>query len=75
MKNGKKTIEETYKKMEPIEHILRRPDSYIGSTEPTDQELWILSEDDKRFEYKEMQVIPGLYKIFDEILVNAADNF
>lgn len=26
-------------------------------------------------EYKEINYCPGLYKIFDEILVNAADNF
>ena len=26
-------------------------------------------------EFKEIETIPGLYKIFDEILVNAADNY
>lgn len=26
-------------------------------------------------ELKEIEMIPGLYKIFDEILVNAADNY
>ena len=26
-------------------------------------------------EYKEINYCPGLYKIFDEILVNSADNF
>ena len=25
--------------------------------------------------YKKIKYVPGLYKIFDEILVNAADNF
>ena len=28
-----------------------------------------------KFTYKEIKYVPGLYKIFDEILVNAADNF
>ena len=27
------------------------------------------------FEFKEIKYVPGLYKIFDEIIVNAADNF
>ena len=26
-------------------------------------------------EFKKINICPGLYKIFDEILVNAADNF
>ena len=32
------------------------------------------SENDT-FELREIQFVPGLYKIFDEILVNAADNY
>jgi DNA topoisomerase-2 len=27
------------------------------------------------FEEREIEYVPGLYKIFDEIVVNAADNF
>ena len=36
---------------------------------------WILSEDEERFVQKNIKYCPGLYKIFDEILVNAADNY
>ena len=35
--------------------------------------MWIINEE-SRFEEKKTKYIPGLYKIFDEILVNAADN-
>ena len=35
--------------------------------------MWILNEEEK-FEQRKIKYIPGLYKIFDEILVNAADN-
>lgn len=37
--------------------------------------MWILDSTTQKFEYKKIKFIPGLYKIFDEILVNAADNF
>ena len=31
MKIIKKTIEETYQLLTPIEHVLKRPDTYVGS--------------------------------------------
>lgn len=73
--NATKTVEEMYQKKTPIEHILLRPDTYIGSIEPTRENLWVLSEDELRFEEREIEFVPGLYKIFDEILVNAGDNY
>ena len=108
-----------------MEHILLRPDTYVGSTESEEAELWLLNDfkptknsnnvsdnnnsssnsnnnsnvnsnnnSDSEFEmddenknndsitpnnqlrmkrYK-VEFVPVLYKIFDEILVNAADN-
>ncbi|KAK6933820.1 DNA topoisomerase, type IIA, domain A [Dillenia turbinata] len=67
-----KTIEETYQKKTQLEHILLRPDTYIGSIEKHSQSLWVFQ--DGQMVYKSISYVPGLYKIFDEILVNAADN-
>jgi DNA topoisomerase-2 len=39
---GQKTIEEVYQKMTQLEHILLRPDTYIGSTERATEEMWVL---------------------------------
>ena len=36
--------------------------------------MWIFDEATEKIEHKEITYTPGLYKIFDEILVNAADN-
>ena len=74
--HGKKTIEETYQKKTQLEHILLRPDTYIGSTEPLTQSMFVLDASGKsaKIIQKEITYTPGLYKIFDEILVNAADN-
>ncbi|GBE59147.1 DNA topoisomerase [Babesia ovata] len=68
-----KTIEQRYQKKSQLEHILLRPDTYIGNTELQTQQMWIYNEETKRMVYEPVSFIPGLYKIFDEILVNAAD--
>ncbi|MED6185751.1 DNA topoisomerase 2 [Stylosanthes scabra] len=70
--NGK-TIEEMYQKKTQLEHILLRPDTYVGSIEKHTQSLWIYN-DNNEMVYRSITYVPGLYKIFDEILVNAADN-
>lgn len=69
---GGQAIEDIYQKKTQLEHILLRPDTYIGSTEKQQQKLWI--HDGQTLRLTEVDYVPGLYKIFDEILVNAADN-
>ena len=71
-----KSIEKTYQKKSQLEHILLRPDTYIGSTEPQQQSMWVLDDSGEKpkFVNKQISFVPGLYKIFDEIIVNAADN-
>jgi len=70
--HGGKAIEEIYQKKSQLEHILLRPDTYIGSTEKQQQTLWV--HDGQSLVFKNITFAPGLFKIFDEILVNAADN-
>ena len=57
-----------------MEHILKRPDTYIGSVEMTEFKMWVFDSETNSMVYKTVHMVPGLYKIFDEILVNAADN-
>ncbi|CAG8665017.1 10770_t:CDS:2, partial [Paraglomus occultum] len=71
---GEKTIEETYQKVTQIEHILKRPDTYIGSVEAVTETLWVFDKSKEAMVCRPITFVPGLYKIFDEILVNAADN-
>ena len=63
-----------YKKKTPIEHILDRPDSYIGSREAHQEHRWTWNAESKRMEWREVTYNPGLYKIFDELVVNALDH-
>jgi hypothetical protein len=104
-----RTIEQIYQKKTQLEHILLRPDTYIGMTPScnlsatialsytcagavTEQEaqMWVYDEvrggsasesyvwyarlQKKGMVFRNIRYVPGLYKIFDEILVNAADN-
>ncbi|EGW35747.1 DNA topoisomerase 2 [Spathaspora passalidarum NRRL Y-27907] len=70
----KSNASETYQKLSQLEHILKRPDTYIGSVEKTKMEMWCFDAESESMKFKEVTIVPGLYKIFDEILVNAADN-
>ena len=72
---GKKrlSVERIYQKKTPLEHILLRPDTYIGSVQPTTEPMWVY-EEGAGMTMRDITFVPGFYKIFDEILVNAADN-
>ncbi|KAI8873013.1 type II DNA topoisomerase [Ramicandelaber brevisporus] len=70
----KKTIEEQYSKMDQREHMLTRPDMYIGSVEPNPLPMWVFEKGTRTFLNKTVTITEGLYKIVDEILVNAADH-
>eukprot|EP01133_Synstelium_polycarpum_P020247 gene20247-24276_t len=69
-----KSVEETYQKMDLLDQILLRPDTYVGSTERQEEELWVWDTVKGHMVRRKATFVPGLYKIFDEILVNAADN-
>lgn len=64
-------LSKRYKKLSPIEHVLLKPGMYVGDID---------FRKDKQFIYKDGKITPeeinwspGLYKIFDEIIVNAYD--
>lgn len=46
----------------------------LGSVEPTTEFMWVFDFLSESMIQREITFVPGLYKIFDEILVNAADN-
>ncbi|XP_074640102.1 DNA topoisomerase 2-alpha-like isoform X2 [Tubulanus polymorphus] len=68
------SVERIYQKKSQLEHILLRPDSYIGSVETVTQAMWTMDSETNTMVQREVTFVPGLYKIFDEILVNSADN-
>ncbi|KAH9511247.1 DNA topoisomerase 2-beta [Dermatophagoides farinae] len=67
----KPDIEEIYQKKSSLEHILLFPKLYIGSVDY--RCTWIHVNDRPRL-LRHIEYVPGLYKIFKEILANAAHN-
>jgi DNA topoisomerase-2 len=65
-----------YQKKNDIEHILDAPDTYIGSIEKDATTGWTFAnESEESIVHKTYSFIPGLYKCFDEGIVNARDHF
>lgn len=58
--------------MDEIDHILHRPDMYIGSLRPKRSDEYVLTTD--LITKKEFENSPGLTRIFIEVLSNAIDN-
>ena len=61
-----------YQKKTDKQHILDNPDTYIGSVENVENNSWIF--EDNKIVNKQIEYIPGLYKLFDEGIVNCRDH-
>ena len=70
---NEKTVEQTYTKMSQHEHVLAESDNYIGSKDVFDETLNVFDDKLNRIVKKRIEYIPGLYKIYDEIIVNSRD--
>ena len=63
-----------YQQKTDKQHILDNPDTYIGSVENVDASLWVYDEATQTICYRDIEYIPGLYKLFDEGIVNCRDH-
>ncbi|KAJ9472207.1 DNA topoisomerase 2 [Diplonema papillatum] len=68
-------FDDMYLMMELREQIRHRPDTYVGSREAKADTLWVYDDEAQEMELRKVSWVPALYKIFDEILVNASDNW
>ena len=66
-------MKETVRKLDHIEHILLRPDTYVGSTSKVTEEAWVVNAEGTSLDRQVLTYSPALLKIFDELLVNAID--
>jgi DNA topoisomerase-2 len=66
-----KSIQETYIKLSPIEHVLKKPGMYIGDLDFRNEKQFIYSKN--KIIQKEISWSPGLYKLVDELIVNVYD--
>jgi DNA topoisomerase II len=64
-----------YKKHTHHQHILEIPDTYVGSTKTNEETRWIYDAANGKMVWRKSTFNPGLFKIFDEIIVNARDEY
>lgn len=72
MATSESTLAHQYQKKTDRQHILDAPDTYIGSIENVDYESYIY--EDGKIINKTISLNPGLYKLFDEGVVNCRDH-
>ena len=65
--------QDKYKKHELRDHVYELPDMYVGSTSMTQIKTYIYDDKISAMIEKEIDYVPALYKIFDEIIVNSVD--
>jgi DNA topoisomerase-2 len=63
-----------YQQKTDKQHILDNPDTYIGSVENVDAQMWVYDNATNRIVLRDIEYIPGLYKLFDEGIVNCRDH-
>jgi len=73
--NANVKLATTYQKKTDREHILDAPDTYIGSIEIDEVKNWTFNPETTKIEYSTYSWIPGLYKCFDEGIVNTRDQY
>ena len=66
-----KKIEDKYKVLTHIDHVLLRPQTYLGSNKPHTSLKWIYNGE--KMIKEEMVYVPSFIKIFDEIISNSVD--
>lgn len=67
------SLEQKYQKKTDKEHILDNPDTYIGSIENVEQPLYVFH--DMHVDERNIAYNPGLFKLFDEGIVNCRDHY
>ena len=67
-------LSKKYQKKSDKEHVLDNPDTYIGSIEKICSNVHIYDETAHKIIEKQINYIPGLYKLFDEGIVNCRDH-
>lgn len=65
------SIEEKYKKLTEVEHVLARPARYVGTINATTNTEYHCS--DGKFVLGEMTWSPAFLKLFDEVISNSVD--
>jgi len=69
-----KDLAKVYQKKTDKQHVLDNPDTYTGSMDPVEQDTYVYDATGEKITSRPVTLIPGLYKLFDEAVVNCRDH-
>lgn len=69
------TVEEKYKSLTEVEHILLRSGMWIGSINMEEEKAFVYSSDSGKMEMHIVNYIPAALKLVDEIISNSVDEY
>lgn len=70
-----KKIEEKYKELTEVEHVLLRPGMWVGSTKPEEKDMFIYNTKTAKMEQVTLNYVPAMLKVVDEVISNSCDEF
>ena len=70
-----KKIEEKYKELSEVEHVLLRPGMWVGSTKEEERSFYIYNPDTSKMEQKDLVYVPAMLKVVDEVISNSCDEY
>ena len=78
LSNDAAELSQKYQRKTDKQHVLDNPGMYIGSVEKVDTSIWVFQDGTETtpdsIQQKNITYIPALYKLFDEVIVNARDH-
>lgn len=70
-----KTIEQKYKELSEQQHVLLRPNMYVGSIKPELSTQFVFDYKEQMMVQKEVEYVPGILKLIDEVISNSCDEY
>ena len=70
-----KTIEQKYKELTETEHVLSRPNMYVGSIKPELSTMFVFDYNEQIMVQKEVEYVPAILKLIDEVISNSCDEY
>ena len=68
-------IQDRYKKLDEIEHVITRPGMYVGSIKNETKNFFLYDTNEAQLMLRETEYCPALLKLVDEVISNSCDEF
>lgn len=72
---SKKPTKQNYRKVNQIEHVLKRPDMYMDDIKPDTFTDFVYDDESNKIVNKTLTESPAIIRLFTEVISNAIDNY